>query len=131
MGNRTVFQRIFGISASKVASSDSWSFDGSVLRIDPGRLPEISASGGGVRIEGKGLPDRFLLLHGRDGDYHLFSNRCRHGGRRLDPDGDGLQCCSLGKSAYDINGTVRSGPAKKNLKKYAIRRENNYIIAEV
>lgn len=125
---RSVIQRIFGIPATKVAAAGSWSFDGKNVKIDISRLPEISSPGRGVRIEGKELPDRFLLVHGNDGEFHAFSNRCRHGGRRLDPHGDGLRCCSVGKATYDMGGKILSGPAKKDLKKYSTKRENNYII---
>jgi nitrite reductase/ring-hydroxylating ferredoxin subunit len=131
MGKRTIIQRIFGIPATKCAAEGSWSLDGKNVRIDLGRLPEVAAPGTGVRIEGKGLPDRFLLIHGTDGEFHVFSNRCMHAGRRLDPHGDGVQCCSVGKSTYDIGGVIRSGSAKKNLKKYSVKRENDYIIIEM
>jgi len=131
MGERTFFQRILGISATGSAAEGSWTLDGRNLKIDLGRLPEVSAKGTGVRIEGKGLPERILLLHGTDGEFYAFRNRCTHGGRRLDPHGDGMQCCSVGKSVFDLNGTIISGSAKKNLKKYAIKRESNYIIIEM
>lgn len=128
---RSLLQRILGISATKTVAQGSWSPDGKNIRIDLGRIPEVSMPGTGVRIEGKDLPDRFLLIHGTDGEFHVFSNRCRHGGRRLDPHGDGLRCCSVGKATYDLGGTILSGPAKKNLKKYSIRKEKNIIIIEV
>lgn len=131
MGNRTIIQRIFGIPATKCAAEGSWSLDGKCVRIDPGKLPEIASPGTGVRIEGKGLPERILLLHGTDGEFYAFRNRCTHGGRRLDPHGDGVQCCSVGKSFFDLNGSIISGSAKKNLKKYVIKREDNYIIIEL
>lgn len=131
MANRTIIQRIFGIPATKCATEGSWSLDGKNVRIDLGRVMEVAAPGTGVRIEGKGLPERILLIHGTDGEFHAFRNRCTHGGRRLDSSGDGVQCCSVGKSFFDINGTIMSGSAKKNLKKFKIRRENNYIIIEL
>ncbi len=131
MGERSFLQRILGISATGCAADGSWSHDGKNLRIDLGKLPEVSAPGTGVRIEGKGLPERILLLHGTDGEFYAFRNRCTHGGRRLDPHGDGVQCCSVGKSFFDLKGTIIEGSAKKNLKKYAIKRESNYIIIEV
>ncbi|HPJ43697.1 MAG TPA: Rieske 2Fe-2S domain-containing protein [Spirochaetota bacterium] len=131
MSERTFFQRILGISATGIAAEGSWTLEGKSVRVDPGKLPELSVSGKGVRIEGKGLPERILLLHGADGEFHAFRNRCTHGGRRLDPSGDGVQCCSVGKSFFDLNGSVISGSAKKNIKKYNTRRENSYIIIEL
>jgi nitrite reductase/ring-hydroxylating ferredoxin subunit len=131
MSERTFFQRILGISATGCAAEGSWSFEGGKVRIDLGRVPEITAPGTGVRIEGKGLPERILLLHGIDGELYAFKNRCTHGGRRLDPHENGVQCCSVGKSFFDLNGSVMSGSAKKGIKKYSIRKENNYIIIEL
>ncbi|HPF07191.1 MAG TPA: Rieske (2Fe-2S) protein [Spirochaetota bacterium] len=131
MSERTFFQRILGISATGIAAEGSWTLEGKSVRVDPGKLPELSVSGKGVRIEGKELPERILLLHGTDGEFHAYRNRCTHGGRRLDPSGDGVQCCSVGKSFFDLNGSVISGSAKKNIKKYNTRRENSYIIIEL
>ena len=131
MGERTLFQRIFGISATGRAAEGSWTLDGKNLKIDTGKLPELSSPGTGVRIEGSGLPERVLLIRGTDGELHAFRNRCTHGGRRLGPSGDGVQCCSVGKSFFDMNGSILSGSAKKNIKKYKTSRENNYIIIEL
>jgi len=131
MGERTLFQRILGISATGRAAEGSWTLNGKNLKIDTGKLPELSSPGTGVRIEGKGLPERVLLIRDADGEFHAFRNRCTHGGRRLDPSGEGVQCCSVGKSFFDVNGSIMSGSAKKNLKKYETTRENNYIIIEL
>jgi hypothetical protein len=89
MGERTLFQRILGISATGRAAEGSWTLNGKNLKIDTGKLPELSSPGTGVRIEGKGLPERILLIRGADGEFHAFRNRCYSRGRRLDPSGEG------------------------------------------
>ena len=40
---------------------------------------------------------RTLVVHGDDGTFHAFANRCRHMGRRLDPvpGTETVQCCSV------------------------------------
>ena len=37
-----------------------------------------------MRLEGKGLDPRLLVVHGDDGHYHAIANRCTHMGRRID-----------------------------------------------
>ena len=118
---RGIFQRLFGICATpKPADEGCWTYcDGRVV-IDLERTPELSEPLGALRLEKGGLPHRVLVVHGQDGTFHAFENRCRHVGRRLDPvpETDTVQCCSVSKSTYDYTGNVVSGPVKKGVSVY-------------
>ncbi len=111
------FSRILGICSTKVPSVDSaWRYQNGRVEIDLNKAPELIPKGGAVRLEGKGLPERVLVVHGEDGAFHAFRNKCAHvGGRRLDPlpGRHSVQCCSVGKSEYDYEGKFLSGAAKK------------------
>jgi nitrite reductase/ring-hydroxylating ferredoxin subunit len=113
---RTFLQRLFGISATKVpADQGCWTYADGKLRLELRRAPELAQPGGAIRLEGKNLPDRILVIHGDDGNYHAFRNRCQHMGRRLDPvpGTPTVQCCSINKTTYAYDGQVLHGPAKK------------------
>jgi len=97
------------------------------------RASELAARVGAVRLEGPALPTPVLLIHGVDGGYHAFENRCGHGGRKLDPcfNGPVVQCCSVGKSLYDYEGKVLDGPAKTPIHAYPVRMEGETLLIEV
>jgi nitrite reductase/ring-hydroxylating ferredoxin subunit len=128
---RNILQRLFGISATKTPRDSScWTYSDSKLVIDLKRAPELSEPGGAIRLEGKDLPDRILLIHGDDGAYHAFSNRCRHMGRRLDPvPGDEtVQCCSVSRTTYAYDGDVLFGPAREAVKTFAVEVANAELV---
>jgi nitrite reductase/ring-hydroxylating ferredoxin subunit len=129
---RSILQRLFGIPATSVASDPgAWTYSGGRLEIALARTPELEKSGGAIRLEGKGMPERVLVVHGEDGNYYAFQNRCRHMGRRLDPvpQTATVQCCSIGKATYNYDGKVLAGPAKEAVKTYNLQvREGKLII---
>ena len=81
---RTFWQRLFGLPATpQPADSGCWAFSGGKVVIDLGMAPELQKPGGALRLEGKGLLRRLLVLHGEDGGFRAFHNRCTHLGHRL------------------------------------------------
>ena len=93
------------------------------------RTPELKSAGGAVRLEGQGLPERVLVVHGTDGRFHAVKNRCSHMGRRIDPkpEGNALECCSVSKSTFEFGGKVLSGPAGEPLKAFPVIREGEIL----
>ncbi|MCF7811268.1 Rieske 2Fe-2S domain-containing protein [bacterium] len=127
---RSIFQRIFGICATKLPqNANCWKIVGEEIEIDLSLAEELSNSGGGIRIEGKNLPVRILIIKGDDGVYYAFQNRCTHGGRRLDPVSGGgtVQCCSMGRSTFDYSGRLLAGSAKDNIKTFPVRVEEGKL----
>ncbi len=128
---RSIFQRIFGISATKSPQNeDCWTYSAGKITINLGQSPELSQKGGAIRLEGRNLPKKVLVIHGDDGNYHAFCNRCGHAGRRLDPvpDTQTVQCCSIGKATYNYDGKILSGPAKEPVSPYQTQVENGNLI---
>jgi nitrite reductase/ring-hydroxylating ferredoxin subunit len=125
-------KRIFGICETPQPTDPrSWTYGNGQVRLNLSRVPELKNAGDGVRLEGKGLEPRLLVIHGDDGRYHAIANRCTHMGRRIDAIAGGhtIQCCSVSKSTFTYDGQPVGGAAQKPLKTYpATLREATLII---
>lgn len=130
---RNIFQRIFGIPATpKFQDQDCWTFSDGKLIVDLKKVPELEKPGGVIRLEGGNLPQRVLVVHGEDKQYHVFRNRCTHlGHRRMDPvpGTNTVQCCSVNKSTYDYAGTKVHGPAPHPITKYPVSVDGDKLVA--
>lgn len=116
-------KRIFGISETQPPSDDAcWEYADQEIRLDLNRVRELDRPGSAVRLEGKGLPVRTLVVHGRDGTFHALANRCTHMGRRIDllAGTDRLECCSVSKSTFTYNGEPVGGAARKHLRAFSV-----------
>jgi nitrite reductase/ring-hydroxylating ferredoxin subunit len=124
------FSRLLGISRTAVpANPRCWRYgDGQVI-VDLGACSELASKGGAVRLEGNNLPIRVLVVHGEDGGYHAFHNRCSHAGRRLDalPGQPRLECCSVGKSTFEYDGSKVSGSAKGPASALPVTEQNGRL----
>jgi nitrite reductase/ring-hydroxylating ferredoxin subunit len=128
------FNRLRGRCATaEPGDSGCWSYSDGQVRIDMARAPELSAPYGAVRLEGRGLPNRVLVVHCDDDRYRAVSNACTHGGRRLDPvpGTQTVQCCSLGRSTFDYDGRVLHGPAKGPVTWFAAKWEGDKLVIPV
>lgn len=127
---RNIFQRLFGIPVTPLAGdADGWSFVDGTLVIDLERMPELTEPGRAVRLESPEIPVRVLIVHGEDGQYHAFRNRCTHAGRRLDPvpGTETVQCCSISKSTFDYACQALHGPVKEPIHAFPVRHEGQRI----
>ena len=90
---------------------------GDTVEIDLSRAPELKAPGGALRLEGGKLPDRILVVHGVDGRFRAFRNRCACAVFRVDPvpGEEKIRCCTLMQSTYDYTGKRLSGSAREDL----------------
>jgi nitrite reductase/ring-hydroxylating ferredoxin subunit len=125
-----ILSRIFGICKTKPPADPScWQLSGDTVEIDLTRAPELTSKGTAVRLEGNGLPNRVLLVHGNDGHIHAFHNKCTHAGRRIDPlpGEDKVECCSVGKTTWDYQGALISGSGKKDLARFDVQREGDKV----
>jgi len=118
-----LLKRVFGICETPLpADTTAWILGVDKLTIDLAKMPELKQPGSGVRIEGRGLYPRLLVVHGDDGRYHAIANRCTHMGRRLDvmAGTHTVQCCSVGKSTFTYKGEFVGGSAKKPVKTFPV-----------
>lgn len=118
-----LIKRILGICETRQPSdAESWRYENGRITARFSRLPELGRPGGAVRLEGGGLPRRILLVHGMDGQFRAFANRCTHMGRRLDPlpGKDRIECCSVSKSTFTYEGEPVSGAAKAPIETFLV-----------
>ena len=124
------FGRLFGICRTpRLDDPATWRLSSGTLEIDVEKVGALQAVGSAVRLEAEGLPARVLVVHGVDGNWYAYENRCTHMGRRIDPlEGEPqLQCCSVGKSAWDYEGQLVGGSAKLDLRRFPAARENGTL----
>ena len=130
-----ILKRLLGICATQLpANSGCWTYADGKLEVILDKAPELSQKGGAVRLEGPSLPKRVLVVHGQDGAFHAFPNRCTHiGHRRIDtvPGEDKIRCCSVGKSTFDYSGKLLSGSAKESLEPLALESDGSKLVISV
>ena len=129
-----IFARIFGICRTKPpADNGCWRFTSDNLEIDLSRARELEPKGGAIRLEDGGLPLRVFVMHGDDGEFHAYHNKCSHAGRRLDPSADNshVECCSVGKSTWDYQGKNVSGPGKQSLTSFPVHKEGEKLTVRI
>ena len=123
----SLFKALLGICETKPLDSKAWSVDGGKVTVN---LDDAAGlKNGAVYLEGQGL-ERPILIVNVSGDYHAFSNRCRHLGRKLDlvAGKNRLRCCSLMHSEYDLDGKVIKGPATEPVNKYEVSQTEGKLI---
>lgn len=132
---RNIFQRIFGICATKPpADENCWTYENGRLMVDLARAPELSSDNSAIRLEKKGnLSERVLIFKSDDGQYHAIRNQCAHAKRRLDPvpGQQQVQCCSIGKSTFDYEGKLVSGMAGGDVRAYPVAVEDGKLVITV
>jgi len=65
-----------------------------------------------------------------DNDYSALWMRCTHQGTELQAAGDYLQCTAHG-SEFNNKGTVKTGPADKNLRAFPVTVNNNQLFIDL
>jgi nitrite reductase/ring-hydroxylating ferredoxin subunit len=123
-------KRIFGICETPLPADPAcWTYADREIRLHLDRTPELDRPGGAVRLEDQGLPVRTLVVHGLDGTFHAFGNRCTHMGRRIDPlaGADRIECCSVSKSTFTYAGEPIGGAARKPLKVFPVTASGNEL----
>ncbi len=126
--------RIFGICYTPLlGDSSAWRLEGRTLWVDLTKASALQQPGAAVRLEGGALPVRVVILHGLDGEWHAYENRCTHAGRRIDPlpAAGQLQCCSVGKSTWDYEGHRVSGSATGDLVRFPVAKDGDSLRVEL
>jgi len=131
---RSFFQRLLGIPETGNPEIDGcWEYADGKLIVDLGKAAELKTPGGAIKLEGKSLPKRVLVVFGEDGNYRAYHNRCSHMGRRLDPvpGTETVQCCSINKSTYDIEGKYIYGPKHQPIMSFPVEKDQDKLIISV
>ncbi len=129
-----ILKKIFGICETKRPEDPGcWIISGGRVEIDLKSAGELSERGGAIRLEGKGLADRILVIRGENGLFYAYKNKCTHMGRRIDPVSGSqyIRCCSVMGSRFGITGEVVSGPAKGALKIFEVKIVDNKLYIDI
>ena len=65
-----------------------------------------------------------------ENEYSALWMRCTHQGAELQASGDYLQCTAHG-SEFDNKGTVKNGPADRNLRNFPVTVSNNQLFIDL
>jgi Rieske Fe-S protein len=65
-----------------------------------------------------------------DKEYSALWMRCTHQGAELQASGDYLQCTAHG-SEFDNKGTIKNGPADRNLRNFPVTISNNQLFIDL
>jgi hypothetical protein len=98
----------FGVCINKSPEDEEcWRYSNVRIKIEWERASELHNQGGKIRLEGKGLPVRVLLVCAMDCQYHAFRNRSNFMGRGLDPVSgkQSVHSCDIFKSVLIIRAT--------------------------
>ncbi len=126
--------RALGISNTPEPTEPlAWSYTDGKVELNLLRTPELSLPGSAVRLAERGLPKRVLLVYANDGKYYAFRNRCPRDNRHIDHvAGDSkVQCCGLGKSDWNYQGELISGPAIDPLEAFPVDVLGNKVVVIV
>ena len=131
--NRTIFQRILGRPATSLPeNNDFWSVSNGKVIVELSKAPALAKPGSAVRLEGN-LSKNVLVVHGEDGRFHAYDNKCTHLGRRVDPvpGTETVQCCSINCATFDLDGNKIDGPAKRPLTTYPLQAIDDKLVIEL
>ncbi len=73
---------------------------------------------------------KLIIVHIDKSKYKVFKDSCTHGGKELNYNHTerNLQCSSFGHSVFKLDGAVIKGPAKKALKQFNTKIEQDSLI---
>ena len=76
---------------------------------------------------------KLIIVHIDKSKYKVFEDSCTHGGKELNYNHTerNLQCSSFGHSVFKLDGAVIKGPAKKTLKQFNTKIEQDSLIIDL
>ena len=96
----------------------SYDAEASRLKVDLGKVPQLAASGGSVKIRDSALPDPLIIARTGERTYVVASIECPHRGVEVEyqPEKGEFECASLGSSRFATDGSRLGGLAKQPLR---------------
>ncbi len=124
-----LFDRLLGISDTPLLDDpDAWTYADHTLTLALDRIPDLAEPGSAVQLDTESVPEPLLIVHGVDGAYYVYVNKCPHGSRKIDPYKGDLRCTSISRSTFDYAGTVLSGPADSPLTTYTVELAGDSLV---
>ena len=95
------------------------------LRVTLGQVSDIPV-GGAISVTAPG-GEKVLLSRPEEGEVVAFSAVCPHEGCSAQPEGDYFACPCHG-SQFELDGSLRQGPARKGLSSYAVQVVDGQVL---
>jgi len=89
------------------------------------KLDEVPV--GGAKNVTAGNGDKVIVTRPTEGEAVAFSAVCPHQGCTVAPDDEQLSCPCHG-STFELDGTLRTGPAEKGLESYAVKVVDGQVL---
>ncbi|MGQ0740515.1 MAG: ubiquinol-cytochrome c reductase iron-sulfur subunit [Bacteroidota bacterium] len=83
-----------------------------------------------IIIRNEALQYPICVFRFNEKEYSALWMRCTHQGTELQASGDYLQCTAHG-SEFDNKGTVKNGPADRNLRNFPVTVSNNQLFIDL
>lgn len=83
-----------------------------------------------IIIRNEALQYPICVYRLNENEYSALWMRCTHQGAELQASGDVLQCTAHG-SEFDNKGTVKNGPADRNLRNFPVTVSNNQLFIDL
>ena len=106
--------------ATPPIAADAFTLEGRTATIRLGKVPELAAVGGSVKVIDPRLPQPIIIGRAGPKDYVAVSLLCTHRGVEVEyrhNDGQ-FRCASLGHSRYGTDGARVRGPARRSLQRF-------------
>ena len=115
------------VGRTPAIAAGAYDIDGRTLRIRLEQVPELAAVGGAVKLIDARLPVPLIVGRTGDAEYAAVSLLCPHRGVEVEyrhKAGD-FRCASLGHSTFGKDGGRRGGPARKPLRRFGVKPEQD------
>jgi Rieske Fe-S protein len=101
---------------------DAVTADGSAVRIDLRRAPELRQKGGSARLTDRSRGVDLIVAHAARRRYVALDALCTHGQGPVafKPKHRTVQCTCWGRSEFALDGRVIGGPARRPLRAYPV-----------
>lgn len=117
--------RIFGSRKADIVAQPQ----NGQIRFSPEESAKLLASESSLLVEPQGFDDKIIVVHAGDGSLHGLSAICRHRGCTVLYDEKlGHIRCPCHGSQYGLDGHNIRGPARRPLKQYDVRTENDLVL---
>jgi nitrite reductase/ring-hydroxylating ferredoxin subunit len=101
--------------------------------IDTGKAPELLNEGCAVKIIDPRIKESIIIANTGENGFAVLSIACPHNGFEVEylHDRKIFKCISVSRAEFACDGQVLSGPPRKPLTSYPIRRQNDKLIVSI
>ena len=126
----TAVSALLSSCSSTRYTSGTMGTDGITVSADEFKLKNKSGYRPFIIVRNESLKYPIYVYRFGETEYSALWMRCTHQGTELQASGDYLQCTAHG-SEFDNKGTVKNGPADRNLRNFPVTVSNNQLFIDL